>query len=324
VKVIIPMAGYGKRLRPLTWSRPKPLINVAGKPILGHILDVFAPMAEIDDVVFIVGWLGEQIEEYVRANYRFRSHYVVQEELKGQAHALYLAREFLDGPCIILFVDTLFEADLSDLDAVDADAVAFVKEVDDPRRFGVVIEEEGRIVRIIEKPEGLEHRNAVVGLYYVREGRALESAIEYLLEHDIRTKGEFYLADAFQVMIERGARFVSRPVSAWEDCGEPASVLHTNRYLLEHGHAREIETTHAVLVPPVHIADGAHIESAVVGPYVTVAAGATVRDAVVRDAIIDEGAQVEGVLLENSLVGRNATLRGTFSQLNIGDDAVVA
>jgi len=201
VKVIIPMAGYGKRLRPLTWSRPKPLINVAGKPILGHILDVFAPMAEIDDVVFIVGWLGEQIEEYVRANYRFRSHYVVQEELKGQAHALYLAREFLDGPCIILFVDTLFEADLSDLDAVDADAVAFVKEVDDPRRFGVVIEEEGRIVRIIEKPEGLEHRNAVVGLYYVREGRALESAIEYLLEHDIRTKGEFYLADAFQVMI---------------------------------------------------------------------------------------------------------------------------
>jgi glucose-1-phosphate thymidylyltransferase len=323
VKVIIPLAGYGKRLRPQTWSKPKPLINVAGKPILGHILDIFAPMEGIEDVVFIVGWLGEQIEEYVRANYRFRSHYVVQEELKGQAHAIHLAREFLTGPCIILFVDTLFEADLSNLDAIDADAVAFVKEVEDPRRFGVVVEENGHIVRIIEKPEGFEHRNAVVGLYYVREGRDLERAIEYLLEHDIQTKGEFYLADAFQVMIDRGAHFVSRPVSVWEDCGEPGTVLHTNRYLLEHGHAREVETVNAVLIPPVHIADGARIESAVVGPHVTVAAGATVRNAIVRDAIIDEGALVEGVLLEGSLVGRHATLRGGFSRLNVGDDAVI-
>ena len=323
MKVIIPLAGYGKRLRPQTWSKPKPLINVAGKPILGHILDIFAPMEGIEDVVFIVGWLGEQIEEYVRANYRFRSHYVVQEELKGQAHAIHLAREFLTGPCIILFVDTLFEADLSGLEAIDADAVAFVKEVEDPRRFGVVVEENGRIVRIIEKPEGFEHRNAVVGLYYVREGRDLERAIEYLLDHDIQTKGEFYLADAFQVMIDRGAHFVSRPVGVWEDCGEPGTVLHTNRYLLEHGHAREIQTANGVLVPPVHIADGARIENAVVGPYVTVAAGATVRNAIVRDAIIDEGARVEEMLLEGSLVGRHATLRGGFGRLNVGDDAVI-
>jgi glucose-1-phosphate thymidylyltransferase len=323
MKVIIPLAGFGTRLRPLTWSRPKPLINVAGKPVLGHILDIFASMDGIEDVVFIVGWLGEQIEEYVRANYRFRSHYVVQEELKGQAHAIHLAREHLTGPCIILFVDTLFEADLSGLGAIDADVVPFVKEVDDPRRFGVVVEEAGRVVRIIEKPEGFEHRKAVVGLYYVREGRELDSAIEYLLAHDIQTKGEYYLADAFQVMIDRGARFVSRPVSVWEDCGTPETVLHTNRYLLEHGHAREVEATNAVLVPPVHIADGAVIEHAVVGPYATVAAGAVVRNAIVRDAIIDEGARVEDMLIEQSLVGRNTTLRGSFRRLNVGDDAVI-
>lgn len=323
MQVIIPLAGYGKRLRPQTWSKPKPLINVAGKPILGHILDTFVPMAEVEDVVLIVGWLGEQIEEYVRANYRFRSHYVVQEELKGQAHAIHLAREFLVGPCIILFVDTLFEADLSNLEAIDADVVPFVKEVEDPRRFGVVVEKEGRVVRIIEKPEGFEHRKAVVGLYYVREGRDLDSAIQYLLEHNIQTKGEFYLADAFQVMIDRGAQCVSRPVTVWEDCGEPGTVLSTNRYLLEHGHARAIPTVNATLVMPVHIADGARIENAVVGPYVTVAAGATVRNAVVRDAIIDEGAWVEGILLESSLVGRNAILRGGFRRLNIGDDAVI-
>ena len=323
MKVIIPLAGYGKRLRPQTWSKPKPLINVAGKPILGHILDRFARMQDVEDVVFIVGWLGDQIQDYVRANYRFRDHYVEQTELKGQAHALYLAKEFLTGPCIILFVDTLFEGDLSDLDRTGADIVGFVKEVDDPRRFGVVVEEDGRVVRIIEKPEGFEHRKAVVGLYYVREGRELDSAIEYLLAHDIQTKGEYYLADAFQVMIDRGARFVSRPVSVWEDCGTPETVLHTNRYLLDHGHAREVEATNAVLVPPVHIADGAVIEHAVVGPYATVAAGAVVRNAIVRDAIIDEGARVEDMLIEQSLVGRNTTLCGGFRRLNVGDDAVI-
>ncbi len=323
MKVIIPLAGYGKRLRPPTWSKPKPLINVAGKPMLGHILDIFAPMEEVEDVVFIVGWLGEQIEEYVGANYRFRSHYVVQEELKGQAHALHLAREHLTGPCVILFVDTYFEADLSQLGTIDADVVAFVKEVEDPRRFGVVVEEAGRVVRIIEKPEGFEHRKVVVGLYYVREGRDLASAIEYLLAHEIQTKGEYYLADAFQVMIDRGAHCVSRPVSVWEDCGTPDTVLGTNRYLLEHGHARTIETVNTVLVPPVHIADGAHIENAVIGPYATVAAGAVVRNALVRDAIIEEGARVENILLEGSLVGRDASLCGTFRRVNVGDDTTI-
>jgi len=323
VKVIIPLAGYGKRLRPQTWSKPKPLINVAGKPILGHILDRFARMQDVEDVVFIVGWLGDQIQDYVRANYRFRDHYVEQTELKGQAHALYLAKEFLTGPCIILFVDTLFEGDLSDLDRTGADIVGFVKEVDDPRRFGVVVEEDGRVVRIIEKPEGFEHRKAVVGLYYLREGRDLVSAIEHLLAHDIQTKGEYYLADALQVMIDRGARFVSRPVTVWEDCGEPETVLHTNRYLLEHGAAQEVATKQSVIIPPVHIAEGARIEHAVVGPYVTVAAGATVRNAIVRDAIIDEGAVVEGIAIEGSLVGRNATLRGAFRRINVGDDSTI-
>ena len=323
MKVIIPLAGYGKRLRPQTWSKPKPLINVAGKPILGHILDRFARMQDVEDVVFIVGWLGDQIQDYVRANYRFRDHYVEQTELKGQAHALYLAKEFLTGPCIILFVDTLFEGDLSDLDRTGADIVGFVKEVDDPRRFGVVVEEDGRVVRIIEKPEGFEHRKAVVGLYYLREGRDLVSAIEHLLAHDIQTKGEYYLADALQVMIDRGARFVSRPVTVWEDCGEPETVLHTNRYLLEHGAAQEVATKQSVIIPPVHIAEGARIEHAVVGPYVTVAAGATVRNAIVRDAIIDEGAVVEGIAIEGSLVGRNATLRGALRRINVGDDSTI-
>lgn len=319
MKVIIPLAGFGTRLRPHTWSKPKPLVNVAGKPVLGHILDKFEAV-DVQEVVFIIGWLGDQIKEYVQANYDFDAHYVVQEELKGQAHAIYLAKEYLEGPCLIAFVDTLFEADLSELSSVDADGVLFVQEVEDPRRFGVVVEEAGRIVRLIEKPEGFEHRKAMIGVYYVREGGDLIGAIEHLLSHDLQTKGEYYLADAFQIMIDRGARIVSQPVSVWEDCGKPETVLQTNRYLLEHGHAQEVDTRNSVLVPPVHIAKSAEIENAVVGPYVTVGEDVRITNAVLRHAIVEDGSQIENVILENSLIGRRAFVVGPIHQLNVGDD----
>jgi glucose-1-phosphate thymidylyltransferase len=322
MKVIIPLAGLGKRMRPHTWSKPKPLLNVAGKPILGHVLDKFTALG-IDEVILIVGWLGDQIREYVSAEYSFTAHYVVQHELKGQAHALYLAREYLSGPCIIVFVDTLFEADLTGLEQRPVDGVAYVQEVVDPRRFGVVVEEDGRIVRLIEKPDSFENRKAVIGLYYVRDGAALADAIEYVLEHNIQTKGEYYLANALQVMIDRGAKFVSETVSAWEDCGEPETLLHTNRYLLEHGHAQAIQVQNAVLVPPVYVAPTATIVNAIVGPYVTVGDQVTISESIVRDTIIDAGSTVENIALEHSLVGRNVTIKGSFNRVNIGDNDLI-
>jgi|YNPNPStandDraft_1061719.scaffolds.fasta_scaffold24212_2 glucose-1-phosphate thymidylyltransferase len=319
MKVIIPLAGFGKRMRPHTWSKPKPLLNVAGKPILGHILDKLAPL-EITEAVFIVGWLGEQIQEYVQAHYRFPAHYVVQKELKGQAHALYLAKEHLSGPCLIIFVDTLFEADLTHLAERQEDGVLFVKEVEDPRRFGVVIEEAGRVVRLIEKPQGFEHRKAVIGLYYIRDGAALVEAITYLLDHHLQTKGEYYLADALQIMIDRGAHFVAETVPVWEDCGEPETLLHTNRYLLEHGHAQVVPVQDALLIPPVYIAPTAKIENAIVGPYVTLCEDVQLRNAIIRDAIVDAGSVIENVVIEHSLIGRYARIKGAFRRLNIGDN----
>lgn len=324
MKVLIPLAGLGKRMRPHTWSKPKPLLNVAGKPILGHILDKIRPLPGIEEVIFIIGWLGDQITEYVEANYQFRTHYIVQHELKGQAHAIFLAREFVHGPCLILFVDTLFEADLSVLDKHEQDdAVLFVQEVEDPRRFGVVVEEQGRVVKIIEKPAGFEHRKAVIGLYYIRQGEQLIDAIDYLMTHNIQTRGEFYLADAFQVMIERGARFGTEMVSVWEDCGEPETLLHTNRYLLDHGHAQLAEVKNSVLVPPVYVSKKATIENSVVGPYVTVCDGVHIKNAIVQDSIIEAGSVLENVTLEHSLIGRNVTLKGAFSRLNVGDDSSI-
>ncbi len=323
MRVILPMAGLGKRMRPHTWSKPKPLLQVAGKPVLGHILDKFLPL-EVEEVVFITGWLGEQIQDYVTAHYPFKAHFVTQHELQGQAHAVYLAREFLQGSCLIAFVDILFEADLATLKDCTADGVIFVKEVDDPRPFGVVVERDGRVTHYIEKPPTCDNRKTTIGVFWVREGERLVEAIEYLLKHDIRTRGEFYMADALQRMMDTGAYFVSQMADVWEDCGQPETLLSTNRYLLDHGQAHMPPVVQGLLIPPVHVADSAVIENAVIGPYVSVGEGVTVRNARLRDVIVDSGALVEGVFLERSLVGRNARIVGAPKALNVGDDDALA
>jgi glucose-1-phosphate thymidylyltransferase len=317
------MAGLGKRMRPHTWSKPKPLLQVAGKPVLGHILDKFIPL-DLDEVVFVTGWLGEQIEGYVRDNYAFDARFVTQTELAGQAHAVYLAKEYLHGPCLVLFVDTLFEADLRKLATCQADGVIFTKEMDDPRPFGAVVERDGRIIRYIEKPPTCEYRKTTIGVFYVREGEQLADAIAYNLENDIRTRGEFYMADALQVMMDRGAYIVSEPVEVWEDCGQPETLLHTNRYLLDHGHARLPALKAGFYVPPVNVAPSAIIEDAIIGPYASIGEGAIIRDAIVRDAIVESGALIERALIEHSLVGRNAQIRGVMRELNVGDDDVLS
>ena len=322
MNVILPTAGLGTRLRPHTYSKPKPLITVAGKPVLGHILDslVAVPMQQ---VVFIVGYLGEQIERYVRAEYRLPVAFVVQRELRGQAHAVHLARGLVTGPTLILFVDTLVEADLHKLNQVDADAVLYVKEVDDPRRFGVAQIEDGRVTRLIEKPESTDNKLAVVGLYYLRDIDQLFDATEELMARGIQTKGEFYLADALQLMIDHGARMVAEPVDIWEDCGKPETVLQTNRYLLDKGLTHMVPTINSVIIPPVHVTDGATIESSVVGPYASIGAGSVIRNSIIRNSIVNGGAEIDGATLDESLIGDDATIIGDFQRLNVGASSQV-
>ncbi len=322
MKLVIPLAGYGTRMRPHTFVRPKPLINVAGKPVLGHILDRFLSY-DIEEVVLIVGHLGDQIADYVEAHYRFPvTRYVEQRELKGQAHALWLARDYLAGPLFIVFVDTIFDGDLSIVHRTDADGVAFVKEVEDPRRFGIAMTDEtGRIVRFVEKPDTMEHRLALIGLYWLREGRDLVAAIEELLARNIQTKGEYYLADALQLMVDAGKVMIPQPVDVWEDCGTIDATLRTNRYLLEHGAANDDGRAfpNSVILPPCYIGENVTIERAVVGPYATVLDNAVIRDAVVRDAIIGAGSVIEATLVRDSLIGDNVRVRGHFQSLNIAD-----
>ncbi len=338
MKLVIPMAGFGTRMRPHTWSRPKPLLPLAGKPILGHVLDCFRDVP-IDEYVFIVGWLGEQVEAYVRATYDIPTYFVEQSELLGQAHAFWCAREHLAGPIFTLFVDTLFDGanfpslGFSSVSGVDddLDGVVFTKEEDDPRRFGVVeTDAEGYATRLIEKPESVENKTVMIGLYYFRDGAWLARACEALMEQDIQTKGEYYLSDTVTLMIKQGAKFITHEVDVWQDTGKPDTTLETHQYILEHGGASgqgydnslEASRPAVAIMPPVYIHPEATVERSVIGPYVSLHKDAQVRDSIVRNAIVDEGSEINAALLEDSIVGRWVEIQGHFRHLNIGDSSV--
>lgn len=322
MNIIIPTAGLGTRLRPHTHTRPKPLVHVAGKPVLGHILDKLRVL-DIDKMVFITGYLGTQIEEYVRHEYDVDTTFIEQTELKGQAHAIALARGTVSGPTLILFVDTIFDADLDVLNQTDADGVIYVSQVDDPTRFGVVLLENDRITKLVEKPATPVSNLAVIGAYYVRDVDMLFKAIDVLIERNIQTKGEFYLADALQLMIADGAHFVAETASVWEDCGTAPALLRTNRYLLEQRKDQPTQHEGAIIVQPVYIGENVELSNSIVGPYVSIADDSVIVDSIVRNSIINHGALIQSSTLEGSLIGDRARVEGEFQRLNVGDSSVI-
>ena len=322
--VVIPMAGLGTRLRPHTWSKPKPLVSVAGKAVLGHVLDMFADLPpENLELVFIVGYLGEQVTAYLQENYpHLKASFVEQTERKGQSHALYLAQEHLEGPILMIFVDTIMEADFGFLQNPPAEAIAWVKPVEDPRRFGVVVpDENGYVQRLIEKPDDDRYNLAVVGCYYFPEGRDLAAAVNEQIANDIQTKGEYYLADAINIMLKNGLKMRTVEVGTWLDAGTPDALLATNRYLLEAGRDNSAEALRPgiTLIPPVYIHPEAEVETSVIGPYVSIGKGCKVSRAVLRDVVLDDDAQANDIVLQDSLIGRQARVQGRPHRLNIGD-----
>jgi glucose-1-phosphate thymidylyltransferase len=327
MKIVIPLAGFGKRLRPHTFTKPKPLINVAGKPVLGHVLDMFAKLEQVDEIIFITGHLGEQIEEYVTREYaHVKARYIEQKEMNGQSTALYLAKDHLTGPMLMAFVDTIVETDLSALKNETADAVAWVKAVDDPRRFGVAeVGPDGYVTRLIEKPQEMSNNLVVVGFYYFKDSAVLVDCIREQIEKDIRTQNEYFLADAVNLMLHRGLKMRVQMVEVWQDCGKTETVLETNRYLLEHGHdnSASVKADGFVVIPPVNIHPTAQIKNSVIGPHATIAAGCKVENSIIRDSILDEGASVQDGLLAQSLIGRDAKVGGRFRAFNVGEASEV-
>jgi glucose-1-phosphate thymidylyltransferase len=326
MKVVIPLAGFGTRLRPHTFTKPKPLINVAGKPVLGHVLDMFKDIP-VDEFIFITGYLGDQIEKYVTEKYpHLKAQYFEQKEMNGQSTAVHLAKDRLSGPMLIVFVDTIVETDLSALKNETADAVAWVKQVEDPRRFGVaLVGPDGYVTRLIEKPTDMNNNLVVVGFYYLKDSQAFIRAVEEQIARDIKTKNEYFLADALQLMLDKGMKMRVQPVEVWEDCGKPETVLHTNQYLLDHGHdnSAAVKAEGSIIVPPVNIDPSARLVGSIIGPHVTIAAGCRVENSIVRDSIIDEGAMIQNALLAQSLIGKEARLNGKFRTFNVGDSSEV-
>jgi glucose-1-phosphate thymidylyltransferase len=319
---IVPVAGTGTRLRPHTHTTPKALLLVAGKPILGHILDQLQE-ASPERVILVVapGPQGDRIRDYGASRKDFAVECVVQAEPKGLGHAVAQAKGAAGkGPLLIVLGDTIVRTRLGDL-VKDGSRVGLC-EVDDPRRFGVAEVEGGRIVRLVEKPEVPPSNLALVGLYYITNGPLLFECLETNVREGRLTRGEVQLTDALQLLIQRGEELRPFPVEGWYDCGKTETLLETNRALLDQL-ATPVCREGVVVLPPVALDPTAEVTAAVIGPHVTIGPRAKVRQAVVRNSIVNEGATVTDILLEGSVVGENAVVRGAYQRLNVGDSSEV-
>lgn len=321
---IIPAAGIGTRLRPQTWSVPKPLLEVAGKPILAHIMDDLTA-AGVDHTTLIVGYLGDEVVTWARRYYPgLDIDFAVQERMDGLASAVSLAEPFTgEGRTLVVLGDTLFTADLRAAFSAPMNMLA-VMEVEEPSRFGVVLMDGDRVSRLVEKPSEPVSRLAIVGVYSFLSGSALMDACRRLIASGQRTRGEFQLTDAMQLMLTEGHPFGVFPVSGWFDCGRPETFLETNRALLDRSGGEVLgDASRALLIPPVSIGEGAVVVDSVVGPHVSVGSGATVRGSVIADSVIGPGASINGALLRASIIGNDASITGEASSISIGSTAEI-
>ncbi len=319
MRAVIPVAGKGTRLRPHTYSLPKVLLNVAGKPILGHILDALQEQG-INKTTLITGYMGELVEEYVK-KYDMESKFVFQKDRKGLGHAIWMAKDtFGDEPLMIILGDTIFDADLSLAKKSEYSTLA-VKKVEDPRRFGVVVtDENGFVTKMVEKPDEPVSYQALVGIYYIKDPKMLVEAMDEMIEKNIKTRGEYQLTDALQIMIDKGEKFKTFNIEGWYDCGKPETLLSTNRFLLDKKNTPQ-DLKDCVIIPPVYIDPTAKVEKSVIGPYATVAEGCNVSESIIKDSILSDGASVESSLLNESIIGNNASVHGHFHSYNVGSSS---
>jgi len=329
MKAIIPLAGKGTRLRPHTHITPKPLIKVGGRPVMSYILDDLVELG-VREVVFVVGYLGDVIRAYIEKEYpQIEGRYVVQEVQDGTAGAVKLAEPWADEELLILFVDTIFDADLTLVNRLPADAagVLWAKEVDDYQRFGVIITgEDGSMERIVEKPEEPVSRLANIGLYYIRDHELLFEGIHHTLDTDPGPGGEYYLTDAFQYMVDNGAKIVTAPVRGWWDAGKPETLLETNGHLISVGRggvdpAAEVEG--AEIVEPVRIEAGVTVRGGRIGPNVTLEQGTKVVDCEIEHTVVGPHSVLERSRIRHSIVGGHARIVAAAGTFLVTDHSVV-
>lgn len=322
MRAIIPVAGIGSRLKPHTHTTPKVLLNVGGKPILGHILDKL--LAEgITRATFIWGHLGDMIQDYVSRNYpQIDAAFVEQRIPEGLGHAIYTAAPtFDDEELFIILGDTIFDVNLRNVFSLQTSALG-VKSVEDPRRFGVALMNSGKIYKLVEKPQEPVSNLALVGLYYIKNPKLLAECLHNLIVNNIRTRGEFQLTDALMMMIERGEPMGAFAVEGWYDCGKPETLLETNRFLLSQN-KKTYSLPGVVINEPVYISDSAMVTNSVIGPYVSIGDGVTIADSIVKNSIAADNAEIRSSILTDSLIGSNSSIKGRYRRLNSGDSTEI-
>lgn len=327
MKVILPVAGKGTRLRPHTFTKPKSLVRVAGKTVLQHVIDGLAKV-NVEEYIIITDKNGHIIKQYVDEHYPdLKCTYVTQTELLGPAHAVSLAspRIMTGDDVLVVFNDTLFVTDLTRIHHLceGLDGLIYSKEVEDYKRFGVNVMKDGVIVDMVEKPDQPISKLAQVGLYYMKNGRQFMDYIAKAIEKDLRTKGEFYLPEVFKLMIKDGLKLGAPEIEEWLDCGKPETLLSTNRYLLERAQGNHIFIEGCVIVPPVSIHPSAEVKHSVIGPYVSIAENCKVNDSIIRNSVINPNSILHNVMLEESLIGDAVELAGQSQRMNIGDNSVI-
>jgi len=317
MKAVIPVAGIGKRLRPHTFTIPKALLNVAGKPILGHIVDGLLKMG-VQELIPIIGYKGERIQRYLTSEYKVPIKFVVQEEQRGIAHAVSLTRELADdSELIIILGDTIIKTDFEKIPK-KGDYVLGVREVPDPQRFGICEVEGGMITNIVEKPDQPKGNLALIGLYYFRDSTPLYEACEKLINKGIMTKGEYQITDALQIMIDGGTQFYPYRIDGWYDCGKVETLLETNRVLLDGMEPRDGREG-SIIIHPCYLDKASVISNSIIGPYVSVAKDCEIRHSIIENSILNEGSILENVILEGSVVGAYAEVAGNRSSFNVSD-----
>lgn len=327
MKVIIPMAGMGKRLRPLTLTTPKPLVKIAGKSIVEHLLNNLQSISPepIDEVGFIVGnfpaTVQDQIDDMVQ-RIGIKSSFFLQDVPLGTAHAVFMAEHMLNGKVIIAFADTIFIA--SEKIDPTQDAIIFTKRVDNPEQYGVVqLNEENYITGFVEKPKTFVSDQAIIGIYYFKEAQRLKQKIRYLLDNGIMGNGEYQLTDALELLLRDGLKFKSYTTDEWLDCGNPQTLLATTRRILElyhndsTGHTATIQNS--VIIPPVYIGDDVKITNSVIGPYAAVEQGVRIEDSTVKNSIIYDHSSISGSFISESIIGSNSTISANVNKLIVGD-----
>ena len=324
MKVIIPLAGKGTRLRPHTHVTPKPMMRVAGKPVMSYVLDELRDLGGVEQIVYITGHLKEKVEDFARKSLDIPSVFIEQKVQDGTAGAIALAREYVDQPVLIIFVDTIFDADLSVVNRTDADGIIWVKEVEDYQRFGVVVtDNDGNMTQIVEKPKTPISKRANIGLYYIRNWKLLFEGIDHVLASP-QNQGEYYLTDAFQYMIDKGAKIRVIDVEGWYDAGKIETMLETNETMLQKGRARRPSSSgDSTIVDPVYIEDNVTLKASTVGPNVSIGSGSVIENSTVSHSIVGVNARIASSTITNSLVGDNTVLDGVKGEVTVGDHSEV-